>query len=103
MAEEAASFSTEILSIWVASTASMLPSTPSMSTRGAALEPPKVPIPLTRIIPPSSPGAPDWVVTVTPAAIPCSAVEEETTGLFFRLSAEMAETEPVRFTFFWVS
>ena len=103
MADEAASFNTEIWSICVASTASRLPSNPSMSTSGAALEPPKVPIPRTRIMPPSPPGAPLCVVTVTPGAMPWSAVDEDTMGRLARSSAETDATEPVRLTFFCVS
>ena len=74
-----------------------------MSTSGAALEPPKVPIPRTRIMPPSPPGAPLCVVTVTPGAMPWRAVDEDTMGRLARSSAETDATEPVRLTFFCVS
>jgi hypothetical protein len=55
-----------------------------------------------RMAPPSAPGAPDGVVTVTPGAIPCKATDAETTGRFSKVEASIVDTEPVTLTFFWV-
>ena len=55
-----------------------------------------------RIAPPSSPGAPDCVVTVTPGAMPCRAAEVETIGRLSNAFESMVATEPVTLTFFWV-
>ena len=92
----------EMDSIRLGSTLSRLPSIPSMSTSGAVELPPNELIPRMRMAPPSAPGAPDGVVTVTPGAIPCKATDAETTGRFPKVEASIVDTEPVTLTFFWV-
>jgi len=102
MEEDAASLRMEMDSIRLGSTLSRLPSMPSMSTSGEVELPPKELMPRMRIAPPSSPGAPDCVVTVTPGAMPCRAAEVETIGRLSNAFESMVATEPVTFTFFWV-
>ena len=74
-----------------------------MRMSGLEEEPPKEPIPRIWMVPASAPGAPPAVVTVTPGAMPCRAVEAWTIGREPKSAVETVATEPVRLTFFWVS
>ena len=97
MEEDAASLRMEMDSIRLGSTLSRLPSIPSMSTSGEVELPPKELMPRMRIAPPSSPGAPDCVVTVTPGAMPCRAAEVETIGRPKRRNEDFVDLRIVAF------
>ena len=98
MAADAASFRTEIVSISLGSTKLRFELIPSTSMSG--FESPIVPIPRILMVPASCPGSPDLCVTVTPAAIPCKAIDVWVTGFFASSSPSIDATEPVRLIFF---
>src|SRR5690606_40177691 len=94
MADDAASFNTEMDSIDDTSTWSNDITTPSTNTNGLELL--SVPMPRTRTAPPSTPGCPVLCVTVTPGTIPCSAMELCPTCRFAISSPDMEATDPLR-------
>ena len=63
---------------------------------------PMVPTPLTLMVVPDSPGWPVGFVTVTPGSSPCSPELTLEIGRVEISSLSIIDTEPVRFTFFWV-
>ena len=93
IAEAEASFNTSMDSILFGFTSLRFPpGTPSMIIKGSALL--RVPVPLI-LIDPWFPGAPPFLTTLTPAALPCNACAAPDTGIFSRLSPFIEDTAPV--------
>ena len=78
MAQEAASFKTEIEAISCGFTLLMVPSKPSTMTSGAASL--SVPTPRIRIETPSLPGFPEVCETYRPALTPCNSPDVVVAG-----------------------
>ena len=87
--------------ISLGSTSSRLPDKPSIKTNGAVPALENVPVPLILTEAPA-PGRPEFCSTLKPGARPANACAVLVTGLFANSLAVTAETDPVRFTFFWV-
>ena len=99
MAEDAASFNTEMLSISFGLSKSISPSTPSIRIYGSALLD-IVPSPLILIEVLLLPGCPLDCVILTPGSIPCNPELTFMIGRFSKASCSMELTAPVRLTFF---
>ncbi len=102
MADDAASFRTEMLSMSSGLMSLMAtPVMPSTTTSGAALF--NVPWPRTNRLCASYPGVlPPELVTVRPAASPARALVALVIGRSARVEELMDDTDPVRSTFRWV-